>query len=416
MRNGSRLNIAYLVNQYPKVSHSFIRREIQALERLGFAVARFSIRSADDLVDAADIEEAACTRVLLTSGSVTHGVASLGTLLQRPFRFAKALRVASFMAWRSHSGFLRHMIYLAEACLLGRWLQEAGATHLHAHFGTNPAAIARLVSVLYGFSYSFTVHGPEEFDKPEALSLGDKINDARFVVGVSSFGTSQLRRWCSHTSWTKIHIVRCGVDQAFLTDSAQASRQEHSSVSNPSGDPRLVCVGRLCEQKGQLLLIEACAQVWHAGVRFEVVFVGDGPLRRDIEQVATSLGIQEAVTITGWQDAHQVRCWVRSARVMVLPSFAEGLPVAIMEALALQTPVITTHIAGIPELVDASCGWLVPAGSVEALANAIHTCLQLAPDRLRAMGEAGRQRVVDLHAIDRAVKPLADLFAGRRLW
>jgi colanic acid/amylovoran biosynthesis glycosyltransferase len=171
----------------------------------------------------------------------------------------------------------------------------------------------------------------------------------------------------------------------------------------------------LCEQKAQLLQIEACARLWHARARFELVLIGDGPMRQNVERLAASLGIHEAVTITGWQDAQQVQGWARSARAIVLPSFAEGLPVTIMESLALRTPVITTYIAGIPELVDASCGWLVPAGSVEALAEAIDACLQLAPDRLAAMGEAGRQRVADLHAIDRAVEPLAGLFARARL-
>ena len=409
------MKIAYLINQYPKVSHSFIRREIQALERRGLEVVRFSVRPTGDWVDAADKEEAACTRIVLASGWVAFCMAALGAVMQSPFRFAKALRVATSMARQSDGGFLRHMIYLAEACLLGRWLQDAGVTHLHAHFGTNPTAVARLVSVLYMYPYSFTVHGPEEFDKPGALSLGAKIDDAAFVAGVSHFGTSQLRRWCSYTSWSKIHVVRCGVDQAFFEGQVPANGQEQSPVPAPSSEPRLVCVGRLCEQKGQLLLLEACARLWQAGARFELVLVGDGPMRQEVERLAASLGIQGAVTITGWQDTSQVQSWVRSARAMVLPSFAEGLPVAIMEALALRIPVITTCIAGIPELVDASCGWLVPAGSVEALAEAINACLQLAPDRLAAMGEAGRQRVADLHTIERAVEPLVGLFTRGRL-
>jgi colanic acid/amylovoran biosynthesis glycosyltransferase len=200
MRNSDRLKIAYLINQYPKVSPRFFRREIQALERWGLEVAQFSLRPPGDLVDAADKEEAACTRILLASGWVALGMAALDAVVQHPFRFAKALRVATSMAWKSDCGFLRYMIHLAEACLLGPRLQHSGATHLHAHFGTNPAAVARLVGVLYVYPYSFTVHRLEEFDKPGALLLGDKIDDATFVVGGSSSGTSYLRRWCSHTS------------------------------------------------------------------------------------------------------------------------------------------------------------------------------------------------------------------------
>ena len=128
----------------------------------------------------------------------------------------KSLALAWKLGRRSDRGVLVHLIYWAEACVLYKWMSESGVQHLHAHYGTNTAAIAMLSSVLGGIPFSFTAHGPEEFDSPKALSLGEKISRAAFVVAVSEFGKSQLCRWCGYEQWAKIHVVRCGVDSQYL--------------------------------------------------------------------------------------------------------------------------------------------------------------------------------------------------------
>ncbi len=394
------MKIAYLVNQYPKVSHSFIRREIEALEADGFEVLRYSVRRVDEpLVDEADAREQERTRVVLEAGGMAMLLAMGRMKLTRFGRYWRASMAALRMGRVSDRGVLRHIIYLGEACLLTKWLEQEGVQHLHAHFGTNSTSVARLVSMLTGIPYSFTVHGPEEFDKPTVISLGDKIKDAAFVAGVSSFGRSQLYRWCSHADWPKVQVVRCGVGERFLAD-------EPTPVP---GNKRLVCLGRLCEQKGQLLLVQACAALHEAGEDFELVLVGDGEMRPAVESLIAAKGLEEKVTITGWQNAEQVREWMQGSRAMVLASFAEGLPVAIMEALALGRPVVTTSIAGVPELVDTACGWVVPAGSVEALTGALRACLQADDATMNAMGRVGRERVEQRHAVGEAVKPLAAL-------
>lgn len=395
--------VAYLVNEYPKVSHSFIRREVRALEGLGVRVARFSIRPpSKDLPDAQDREDAGVTRVVLGVGAAGLASAMLKTKLAHPLRYWRAFRAAVAMGRRSEAGVVRHLIYLAEACVLVGWLREANAKHLHAHFGTNPAAVARLVHLLSGTPYSFTVHGPEEFDKPGALSLREKIEDAAFVVAISSFGRSQLYRWCSHEHWGKVHVVHCGVDEGFLRTEATGA------PSIPSNT--LVCVGRLCEQKGQLLLVEAAARVARTGRDFRLVLVGDGEMRGEVEALCRERGIERQVVVTGWASGEQVREHLAGCRAFVLPSFAEGLPVAIMEALALGRPVITTSIAGIPELVTPECGWLVPAGDVERLAEAMAAALDAPAETLRRMGEVGRQRVRERHDAEIEARKLAALF------
>ena len=178
-------------------------------------------------------------------------------------------------------------------------------------------------------------------------------------------------------------------------------------------DSRLICVGRLCEAKGQLLLVDAVAQLKERGVQVDLVLAGDGPMRTDIEKRVRELGVQDRVRITGWISSDQVRAEILEARALVLPSFAEGLPVVIMEALALKRPVITTYIAGIPELVkDGENGWLIPAGSICDLTAAMEDCLSRSSGNIEALGDAGRQRVIERHSIDVEAEKLADHIRG----
>lgn len=398
------MQIAYFINQYPKVSHSFIRREILALEQQGVAVSRFAIRGWDDKVlDPDDLSEQQKTQYVLRTGLVQLVRAALGCLVRRPARFVVALRAAWTCSWQSDRPLAYHLIYLAEACWLLDRLSAARVRHVHAHFGTNSAEVVMLARLLGGPSYSFTVHGPEEFDKPLGLHLQEKMAQAAFTVAISSFGRSQLFRWVGHAHWPRVHVVHCGLDRAF-----------HHGHDAPVPDvPRLVCVGRICEQKGQLLLMQALAEVVRRGHDCELVLAGDGEMRPQVESLVRAYGLERRVTITGWIDSARVRHELLQARALVLPSFAEGLPVVIMEALALGRPVLTTSIAGIPELVqDGQNGWLVPAGDVSALADAMAAVLQTPVDRLTRMGQAGRERVLQRHDVNTEAGKLKALFVG----
>lgn len=396
------MNIAYLVNQYPKGSHTFIRREIVALEQRGVQVQRFSIRpTTDPLVDEADRCELAKTRTILAVGWPGLLRHSLAVAVTRPGAFGRALWLCLRLGYRSDRGLLRHLAYLAEACVLVRWLLESGAQHLHAHFATNSATVALLCHALGGPAYSFTVHGPDDFDRAPWLGLNLKIAQARFVVAVSDFGRSQLYRWCDVQHWPKIHVIYCGLDETFLAQ---------PQVPIPD-TPRLVCVARLCEDKGQLLLLEAVHCLRQAGLACDLTLVGDGPLHSQIEARIRQLGLGEAVRITGWLSGAEVREQLWAARAMVLPSFAENLPLAIMETLALGRPVVSTYIAGIPELVEAGVnGWLVPAGSVEALTSALREVLQTPVVTLERLGQAGARRVGQQHNGRQSAQALHTLF------
>ncbi|MEO0949041.1 MAG: glycosyltransferase family 4 protein [Cyanobacteria bacterium J06641_5] len=395
--------IGYLVNQYPKVSHSFIRREILALEAQGIAVARFGIRPcADELVDPTDREELTKTRtVLAEAGIVGLLLATILQLIQRPQRWWSTLRLAIKVGLGSERGLVYHLAYFAEACVLIRWFAAAGVTHVHAHFGTNSSTVAMLCHSLGGPTFSFTVHGPEEFDKVQAIAIPEKLARAAFVVAISAFGKSQLQRWCEPARWPHIHVVRCGVDSTFWNEPFHPIPAE----------PRLVCVGRLSEQKGHFALLAAVKEIAARGRDFKLVLVGDGELRGAIEAEIAANSLQDKIEITGWASNAEVRQYIVAARALVLPSFAEGLPVVIMEALALARPVISTYVAGIPELVlPGTNGWLVPASDVETLVAAIERLLAASPEDLTTMGKAGLARVKARHDVDTEAAKLAHLF------
>jgi colanic acid/amylovoran biosynthesis glycosyltransferase len=330
----------------------------------------------------------------------------------RPATTARTIKQAwTVSRRRAERPFPIHLIYVAEACCIVQWLEQAGIAHLHAHFGTNSAEVATMVQTLGesrgksrgGLRFSFTVHGPEEFDKAQSIGLAEKIRQSAFVVAISSYGRSQLYRQVAYPYWPKVHVVHCGLEPAFYAD----------AVSPPPAARRLVCVGRLCEQKGQLLLVEATHRLKGRGVDFELVLAGDGEMRSEIEALIAHYRLQARVRILGWISGDQVRDEMLAARALVLPSFAEGLPVVIMEAMALGRPVISTLIAGIPELVrSGEHGWLVPAGDVSALADAMQACLDAAPEALAQMGAKAREQALTRHDIDTEAAKLAGLFEG----
>ncbi|WP_194788847.1 glycosyltransferase [Pseudomonas sp. UFMG81] len=396
------MRIAYFINQYPKVSHSFIRREILALERQGLEIRRIALRGWDaELQDDEDLEERSKTRYVLQGGVKALLRPVWQVLRAQPKRFFSTLCLALRLGRRADRPWPYHLVYLAEACQLLLWLQEDGVSHVHAHFGTNSTEVVMLASALGGPAYSFTVHGPEEFDKPQFLHVGEKVRHAAFVNAVSSYGRSQLFRWVAHEHWDKVRVVHCGLERSF---------HDVPAVAAPAA-PRLVCVGRLCEQKGQLLLLEAARLLAAQGVAFELVLAGDGEMRAQLEALIARHGLQAQVRITGWISSAQVREEILAARALVLPSFAEGLPVVIMEAMALRRPVLTTYVAGIPELVrPGENGWLFPAGAVQELAAAMADCLAQPPEVLQRMGEAAYQRVLERHDIDTEAARLAGYF------
>lgn len=398
------MTLAYVLNTYPQPSHSFIRRELRALEAQGTPVLRLAMRRPTmPLVDPLDHEEESRTGYVLEKG----GRALLGAIFARaimaPLATLRALLLAVRAGRVSESGIQRHLIYFAESCHVAQTCQKSQISHLHAHFGTNAATVAMLVHALGGPQYSFTVHGPEEFDAPRALMLGEKIARSAFTVAISQYGRAQLCRWVAPAHWPRIKVVHCGIDPETFPFPAPAT----------PGPLRLVSIGRFTEQKGQLVLIAAMAKIARQHPDSHLYLIGDGEMRGLIEAEVAQHGLSQNVTLTGWLSEADVRVRLADSHALVMPSFAEGLPMVIMEAMAAGRPVIATHIAGIPELVQPSrTGWLVPAGDSHALAQAILDLANSAPETLARMGAAGRERALARHDVNKEAASLAQFFAN----
>jgi glycosyltransferase involved in cell wall biosynthesis len=400
------VKVAYLTNQYPKTSHTFIRREIAGIEAAGLEVERFTIRRCDEaLVEPRDREERVRTHVLLRFGPLGLLPSVAAIACTSPRRFARALRDAVVLALRSRRGLLRHVVWLAEACLLRRWTRRLGVEHVHAHFSTNPAVVALLCRELGGPPFSFTTHGGHaDFDSPYAGSLPMKIARASFVVAICEDGRRRLRQRAPPGHERKIHVVRCGVDGNFLRAPPKPA---------PSA-PRLVCVARLEPVKGIPVLLRAARLLVEEGVPLQLALIGDGPDRAQLETLSIELDLASNVHFEGWRSGDEVRARLLDSRALVLSSHCEGLPVVIMEALALRRPVISTDVGGIAELVvHGECGWIVPPGSERDLAEAMRDALAREPRELDVMGRAGAARVVVAHNSETEARTLAHLFLHR---
>jgi glycosyltransferase involved in cell wall biosynthesis len=387
------VKIAYILNTYPQPSHSFIRREVQALERHGVEIERIAMRPADvPLVDPGDVGEQGRTDYVLAKGGARLVTGLVRRMWRSPRRFRSALAKAWAMGGRSQVGRLRHLIYLAEAAYVADRVEEEGIDHLHAHFGTNSTTVALLAAMLAdvpgGLGYSFTTHGPEEFDAPQVLSLGAKVDTADFAVAISSFGRSQLSRWAAFGSWARLKVVHCGIEPSRFSEPQPL----------PEGPLRLAAIGRFVEQKGQMVLIHALAKLVEAHPDLHLSLIGDGEMRQDLEAAIARYDLARHVTLTGWLSEADVRAELAKAHALVMPSFAEGLPMVVMEAMAAARPVVATYVAGTPELVvPGQTGWLVPAGDPDVLAEAISDLAATPAEALSRMGQAGRSRVLQRH-------------------
>ena len=398
--------LGYLTSAYGRTSDTFIRGEVAQLRKLGFTVHTFSVRRPPPEPAAGEDvrREQAGTEYLLSAGAGRLLSGTLRAAFTSPGRFFAALALAQRFSPPGIKPRLWHLAYAIEAAYLAGRLRAKGVEHLHNHIGQNSAMVAMLAAQIAAIPYSLTIHGPDDFDQPLQIALGEKVSRSAFTVAISSFGRSQLWRWCPAEHWDKVHVVRCGVDETFLA---------HPPSPPAAGNRRLISIGRLSEQKGQTLLVRAAALLAREGIDFELVLVGDGPLRPQLEAEIAASALRDRVRLLGWRTSAQVRDELLASRALVMSSFAEGLPVVIMEALALGRPVISTAIAGIPELVrDGTNGWLVPAGSAERLAEGMRRALSASTEELARMGLAGADAVSDAHNVSTEVAKLALLFSA----
>jgi colanic acid/amylovoran biosynthesis glycosyltransferase len=400
------LRLAYLCDQYPAISHTFVLREIEALRRLGAEIATVSIRRSDPahLKAAADRREFETTYALLPVGVTTLLRVHLGALARQPRRYVATLLWALRTGRGSARGRLWQLFYFAEAVLVWDRLRREGVTHVHAHFTSPAADVAMTVARLgRGWSYSFSAHGTDIQTADQGL-LAEKVRNARFVVCVSDFGRSQLMTLVDDEHWPKIHVVRCGIDLAQFDGDR--------GTADSAGELQILNVGRLHPVKGQAVLLDALKLLLDGGVAARLTIVGDGERRDALERRAGKLGVTDSVTFAGNVGQDDIRAYYERADAFCLPSFGEGIPVVLMEAMAMRVAVVSSRIMGIPELVeDEVGGLLVPPGRPDLLAAALR---RLAEDReLRErLARRGHDKVAADHDGSRAAEQLGDLFAS----
>jgi len=396
--------LVYLLSRFPAISHTFFLNEVWELRRLGFTVDVASINEPDRprmSMPEAEVEETSKTFYIKSAGAAKAMWIAAKTLLRRPRVFACGLSAALNMGRADPGATLYALFYFAEALILGDWMRLRGHRHLHIHFCGPVATVGMLTSIAWGFPFSLTVHGPDEFYDVERFYLRQKVERAKFILCISDFCRSQLMRIAAPEHWDKMHVVRLGVDPRVFFPARQ--RREPEEIIE------ILCVGRLVASKGQLVLVRACELLLSQGYSLRLRLVGAGPDRKYLEAFAARKGIP--VVFEGARSHDETRQLLGRADIFALASFAEGVPVALMEAMAMEVPCVSTCVAGIPELIrDGLDGILVPASSAEALASALQ---RLVADPLlrRSLGVAGSKRVLEHYNLRRNVSSLAQVFS-----
>ncbi|PSL19179.1 glycosyltransferase family 4 protein [Shimia abyssi] len=376
--------IAYLTGEYPRATDTFIQREVAELRSHGREVLTCSVRRTGDahMVGEEQKTEAANTFYILSAARPLHLMAChFGALLRAPGRYFKAL----WLAIRTSPGGIKALIfqlfYFAEAAVLAAHLRKNKVRHLHNHIAKSSCTVAMLTSEMSGIPFSFTLHGPDIFFAPDHWRLDEKIARARFVACISHFCRSQAMSFSAPKHWAKLHIIHCGVDP-----------DKYLNTEHPMGH-NLLFVGRLAPVKGLPILLRALEGLVEQFPDLHLTVIGDGPGRAALESQVEAARLTKHVSFAGYKSQSEVAEALVASDLFVLPSFAEGVPVVLMEAMAASRPVVTTHIAGVPELVtDGASGLLVSPGDPEALARAIAKIIGN-PSRATAMGISGRAKV-----------------------
>jgi glycosyltransferase involved in cell wall biosynthesis len=379
------LRIAYMTGEYLRVSpFVFVYREVAALRELGVHVETFSVRGAcpEELVSPEQKAEQETTHILVPCSLVKLVGAHLRLALSSPGRYAGALRLAVATRPPGLKGFLYQMAYFLEAGLLAEEMRRRRLSHLHNHFANSSCNVAMLAAELGGFTFSFTMHGPAIFFEPRHWRVDEKLKRALFVCCISHYCRSQAMIWAPPERWDRLHIVHCGVDP-----------QGYEPVTHEGEGKRLLFVGRLAKVKGLVVLLEALAAMHARRPDLRLALIGDGPDRSRLERSAVDLGVKQQVQFLGYKSHEEVQAELRKADVFVMASFAEGVPVVLMEAMATGLPVVATRVAGVPELVDDGVsGFITPPGNPDKLAEKIEGLI--ADHALRTkFGRVGREKV-----------------------
>lgn len=399
--------MAYVVSQYPMLSMIFIIREVVQLRKLGFRIDVASINAADrgqeGLTDT-EAAEAAQTYYVIPHGLMGALKGHVSTLFTNPAGYLRGWRKAIQLAGLDLRALIYNSAYLTEALMIGVWMRSRKQQHLHAHLGSQAATIALFVREVFHFSYSVTVHGPDEFYDAHRQYLRQKVIESHFICCISYFARSQLAKLSPYEHWHKLQVSRLGVDPSVF--------QPRGFNPNPEVF-EIICVGRLCSAKGQHILVDAVQQLVEQSRPLRLRIVGDGEDRDSLERHVHALGLGQVIIFEGAVNQDRIRDLYSRADIFSIPSFAEGIPVVLMEAMSMEIPCVTTRITGIPELIrDGIDGLLVAPSDIAGLAAALARLMDDATLR-EQLGKAARLRVIEHYNLEKNVHRLAEVFRAQ---
>lgn len=400
-------SIAYVVSQYPKLSESFVLREVRSLKARGFRLNVASINGLErplDQMTAEEREETVDTYYVKPDGVKGALKAHAKTLKENPGAYFSALKMVFSLGRFDLQKLLFNFLYFTEALMIGQWMDKKGHTHLHAHLASQAATVAMFVKKVFGKGYSLTVHGPDEFYNAPGQYLPQKIDATDFIVCISFFARSQMMKLSPYRNWHKFDIARLGVDPDIFVPRPQPEGRDTFEI---------ICVGRLCEAKGQHILVDAVEKLHREDKKVFLRLVGDGPDRESLAQVIRERKLDGVVHLEGPVNQDRIRELYAQADAFSIPSFAEGIPVVLMESMAMEIPCVTTRITGIPELIENGVdGLLVAPSDVDGLADAIGRLMD-DRDLCVSLGKKGREKVIEKYNLPKNVDYLGEVFSRR---
>lgn len=399
------VKVAYICGQYPRFSETFIQREIKALRREGVHVLVFSVRRPlenEINQDADALEDALQTIYILPCNPFNLATKSISLMLRFPIRFCSTFYQAIFKEELSLKGRLFRIFYLFEAILFAHSILKGKVNWIHDHFAMASGSVAMFASRLTGIPFSTTLHGPHVFFDSSAYCLKEKLKYSKKVVCISHFSESQAKLFLARNDYHKIEIVHCGLDL-----SQYLPRYEKTSKLT-----EFISVCRLSIEKGIFDLLDSVRMLKDISKDFHLSIIGDGPLKSELNEYLVKEDLSQFVSLLGYKKPSEVSLLLRSHDVFVLPSYAEGLPVSIMEAMACGLAVISSSIAGCSEIVEhQKNGLLVPPSSPRHLFLAMQRLMEQ-PQMVEAMGIEGRRKVEEYFDINKEAKKLAAIFAS----
>jgi colanic acid/amylovoran biosynthesis glycosyltransferase len=402
-----RHKIGYLISQYPAVSHTFVQREVFALRSKGFMIHTASINETnikEEQLLPNDREEMNRTYYIKKQGVLIAVGELVKTFVTKPLQLLKGIYSALKLANFNIKKMFLHLCYLVEALLVAKWMKKTNISHVHVHFANPASTVALILTKIYPYTYSMTIHGPDEFYDVTLYNLKEKIEGAEFIFCISYYTRSQIMRLSLPEAWKKMDVVPLGVDPDFYTPIVF---REHPSPFE------ILCVGRMTLTKGQEILLQAVKKILAQGKNIRLCFVGDGPEKERLEEIIKKLHLQDSIVFKGALNTEETFRFFKQTDIFALSSLAEGVPIVLMEAMSMEIPCIATAINGIPELIKNEInGLLVPASNTEETVNAI---LRLMEDReLRQnLGKAARLTILDKYNLNKNTDNLITCFEKR---